>query len=310
MRTIRKAPHSGRNRAKTAFLVVAAVLVAAAAIVLYEVYGIPASTGVSIGAYKPEAGKAEISYISVGQSNCTLIRAGEEVILIDAGDADARDTIENYLKKCCFREIEYIIVTHPHTDHIGSAADILQDFKVDEIIVGVIPDSLVPTNTTFQRFNKAVANSGARISYFGAGDSVELPTGRLDFYGPVSLDGCEDLNDCSLVFTYTLGDTVFMFTGDVKTGFEQRMVEKGGLPKADVLEVAHHGSKYSNSAEFLAAVDPRWAVISCGENNSYHYPHPSALTRLRDAGATVLRTDTDGTIVFTTDGSAVALSEG
>lgn len=117
-----------------------------------------------------------------------------------------------------------------------------------------------------------------------------------------------DLNDYSIVLRVEFGSKSFLFTGDADTKSENEQLEKGLSLKADVLKVGHHGSRTSSAQRYLDAIAPSYAVISLGTGNTYGHPHSEAMTRLLGTGAVIYRTDLNGTIIFTTDGSKISVS--
>ena len=136
---------------------------------------------------------------------------------------------------------------------------------------------------------------------------LSLGAAELEFYS-VENAAFEDLNDCSLVCRVTCGTKRFLFTGDLSEAGEQAMLSAGYNLAADVLKAGHHGSSHSTTPEFLAAVSPDYAAVSCGALNDYGHPAERTLRALHDAECAVYRTDLDGTILFETDGSGITVT--
>jgi len=239
---------------------------------------------------QPNNDLLRISFIDVGQGDCILIKTAEgNNILIDSGSLESKDKVLNYLEFENVDEIEYAFFTHPHADHIGAADEILKSIEIKNVY---IPNAV----TTTQVYNRMLdelekhesvvqAKSGQKISF----DGIEI-----DILSPIK-DEYNDLNKYSIVMKLTYGKNSFLLTGDATSENEVEMLEKGLDLKADILKIGHHGSNTSTSSEFLTAVAPEVAVISCGVNNRYGHPHQETLEKLKDIDT--YRTDQGGTII-------------
>ncbi|MDD4189181.1 MAG: ComEC/Rec2 family competence protein [Eubacteriales bacterium] len=250
-----------------------------------------------------ETGVLKVHYIDVGQADCTLIKTDSAVMLIDGGNTDDSAKITGYLRNNGVEKIDIVIATHPHEDHIGGLAEIIRKFEIGKIYM---PKAQANT-AAYERLLRAVQEKGLKITTAKAGTVFELDHDtKCEIYSPIK-DMYEEINSYSVVLKMTYGHTTFLFTGDIGTDGEFEMMEAGFNLNADVLKVAHHGSKYSSSEEFLKAVTPEYAIIFVGANNDYYYPHEKAMERLD--GAKVYRTDLSGTIVITSDGEALSIKE-
>ncbi len=237
-----------------------------------------------------------VHYISVGQGDATAINFPDgSIMLIDAGPNDSISTLSTYLTDKVFNNqrdkvIDYFILTHADADHISGAVRILHDFNVRTIYMPVIEsDSNTYTNlVTYIEENKL-------HSEVISANSFELDSCKVDIIEP--LDRASTNNTCPLVRIEYRG-TSFLFTGDIDSSAERAFVELyGELLDVDILKVAHHGSAYSTSSEFLTIVTPDYAIISVGKN-SYGHPSEDVLGRLTDIGANTYRTDESGNIMF------------
>ncbi len=244
----------------------------------------------------------QVHFISVGQGDSELIKlpTGENV-LIDAGDTKCGDYLVNYIKSQGVEEIDMAIATHPHSDHIGSMRDIIENFKVNHIMM---PDFDYDTMTYTNLLYSIEENNVDRIvgKY---GDTFEEGEAYFEVLGPVQQ--YEDANNISLVIMMTYGDNKFLFTGDQEKEAEKDVISMGYNLEADVLKVGHHGSKTSSSQEFLDAVKADIAVIEVGEGNDYGLPKDEVVMRIARSGATVYRTDQSGNIVVSSDGSNLSI---
>ncbi len=306
-RSKKRKKHRGpRGPAFTTFRVTVGIIIAAA-VVLGLLYSGVLKNRLGLKPYKePAAPDADTSvrFIDVGQGDCTLAVSKGVSLLIDSGEEDEQNRVITYLEALGIKKLDYIIVTHPHSDHMGEMSDIIDRFGAGEFIMPRLPDELVPTIYSYEKMLKSLAAKDIRItasedSTFTAGDfTVELFT-------PSAVS--DNLNNCSTVVKLTHGGNSFLITGDCEREEEQQLILKGCGLGADVLKVGHHGSATSSSAEFLAAVRPVYAVISCSADNSYGHPAASTLLRLKTVAREVLITSERGTVTFVSDGKGLSV---
>lgn len=245
------------------------------------------------------ADKMYVSFIDVGQGNCTLLRCGGKAILVDSGEVGAAQTVINYIKNLGIDELNCVLVTHPHTDHMGAMTKILYEFKIDDLIMPEIPEEIIPTNKTYEKFLTAVSDNAGNVIAAKPGETYSYGEMTLEIFAP--LRDYDNLNDMSAVSRISYGDTSVMFTGDATTTVEKELLKKNINYSATVLNVGHHGSKTSSSEAWLRAVNPKYAVICCGVNNDYGHPHSLITKRLEEFGIEYFETDLLGTIVFESD---------
>ncbi len=247
-----------------------------------------------------ELGEVEYHFIDVGQGDSTLIRTPLGDILIDAAENSAEEDLKNYLDLCGVDTLYYAVFTHPDSDHIGGADMILAEYEVQNVIK---PD-FEKTTKVYTRMMEAIAAEGCPVYDALPGQTYSL--GEFDMF-IISPDPNADLdsNNSSIVIKATWGDTAAMLTGDAEKPAEESILKNFTPDRlgATLLKMGHHGSRTSSTEEWLAAVSPNIAVISCGLNNSYGHPHAEALARIKPyVGDEIYRTDKLGTIVFVTDG--------
>lgn len=243
----------------------------------------------------------EVHFLNVGQGDATLIRCGAHAMLIDAGGEDDTEPVLNYiLNKQGLTELDYVIGTHPHEDHIGSLDEVIKAVEVSEVM---LPDVTTNTNT-FMEVLTAIDEKGLEILVPEPGETYELGDASFTVIAPNDSYG-DELNDWSIGIKLTYGDTSFVFTGDAEADAEKDIVASGADLQADVWKAAHHGSDTSNSEAILEAVHPDYAVISCGQNNNYGHPHEEVLERFRQHDIQVFRTDQQGTITAYSDGARI-----
>ena len=247
----------------------------------------------------------EIHFLDVGQGDCTIVQCDGETMVIDGGPGGSNDKVYSYIRRTLkLRHVDYIVSTHPHVDHVHGLATVLNVTQVDLILTPVLEwDS-----KAFNNMLKYAKRQGTPIVVPNEGDTLQLggATVTILHCWPEAIDEGRT-NDSSIVLRIDYGVTSYLFTGDAENWSEYMMIDSGMNLKANVLRVAHHGSQYSSTEEFLKAVQPEYAVISVGKDNTYGHPTETVLARLGKIGAKVLRTDLLGTIVMKSDGNSVTL---
>lgn len=259
-----------------------------------QAFASPAKTA---GPVTPQ--KMEVHYINVGQGDSTLIKCGNQAALIDAGDDSKGTLIQNYLKKQGIKKLDYLILTHPDTDHIGGAPVIITKFDIDKVFVS----NYEKDNKAYQKLIQALDNKRLKCSTPEAGTGYPLGTATLTILAPN--DEYDNPNDSSIALMVQNGSNKFLFSGDAGEDAEADILSNKMDVSADVYKAGHHGSKFSTSQDFFNAVSPTYAVISCGEGNAYGHPHAETLNTFRMNGVDVYRTDEDGTIIATSDGEDI-----
>ena len=249
---------------------------------------------------KPE-GTLEVHYIDVGQGDATLIKCGSHAMLIDGGNNNKGTTVQLYLKKQGVESLDYVIGTHPDADHIGGLDVIVYKYNCEKVIM---PDYEKDTRT-YQELVDVIHDKNMKITYPVVGDQYALGEAKFTIIAPNSNSYGGNANDYSVAILLEYGKNRFLFTGDAEEASETEMLSNGIELSADVYKVAHHGSRSASTQEFLNAVRPKYAVISCGEGNSYGHPHAEVLNRLRSMGVEVFRTDEQGSIIASSDGENI-----
>jgi competence protein ComEC len=245
-----------------------------------------------------------VHFINVGQGDSIYIKApnGED-ILIDGGNKDGSDVVA-YLKKQKVKDIEFMIATHPDADHIGGLDEVLKAFPVKNVYAPKVSR----TSQAYKDFLTAVKNKKLTIKTAKADVTLPIKGVTAKFVGPVKSYSKSELNDWSAVLKITYGKKSFLFTGDAEAKAEADMVKAKKDLRADVLKVGHHGAKTSTSTTLLKAVKPTYAVISVGKNNSYGHPTSEVLNRLKSYKVNIFRTDKQGTIIATTNGTTLSFN--
>ena len=250
----------------------------------------------------PSNGNLRVNYIDVGQGDSEFIEfPNGETMLIDAGTNESGQTVVNYIKSLGYTSVDYVIGTHPHEDHIGGLDDVINSFDIGKIYM-----PKVTTDTkTFEDVLDAVENKNLTINTAKSGVVItETDDFSVKIVAPVS-EQYDDLNNYSAVVKVSYKDNSFLFTGDAEELSENQITDD---ISADVLKAGHHGSSTSSSDKFLDRVCPSTVVISCGEDNSYGHPHKETIENLNSRNIKYYRTDINGTVVATSDGSTITFT--
>lgn len=255
----------------------------------------------SQGIYLPAEEDLTAYFFDVGQADATLLVSRGEAMLIDAGNRDDAQFITGYLAELGIERLKYMVFTHPHEDHIGSGEAVLSQVTVDMVYMLDGYDEGIEGS-----LRQAVEQAGINVEAPKPGDTAQLGECGIEFLGPVS--DSDDENDMSICLRIDHGQNSMLFTGDAGSGPEHEMIESGATLEADLLQAGHHGSSTSNSYYFLREVNPRYVVISCGEDNMYGHPHEETLSRFNDLGAEVFRTDLQGTVIAVDDGEEITFN--
>ena len=242
----------------------------------------------------------KVYFLDVGQADSILIENNNEYMLIDAGNNNDGQLLVNYFKELNITKFKYIIGTHPHEDHIGGLDDIINNFNVEKIY---IPD-VITTTKTFENVLDAIENNNLTYNIPKIDETMTVGKAKLT----VLYTGTDasDLNNASIVLKMNYGNISFLFTGDTTEKTEKILVNKN--IKTDILKVAHHGSQYSSTDNFLDKANPSYAIISVGKNNTYNHPEEKTLSRLNQRNIKTYRTDKLGTILITSNGSKIDIT--
>lgn len=289
----------------------------------------------------PSGGELQVHVLDVGpiDGDSILISVPNgKTVLIDAGDTSKGKNVVQALKRNNVQQIDYLIITHPHPDHMGGATEVFKIFRVVNVIDNGQQPAVPPTLAAQQKpaaqaltqkstsksprktssvtkfyddYQEALTKSGAQYAKAQAGTKLDLGGGAfLTILAPIEplftkeqvKTGGNEVNANSIVARLDYGSFSMLLPGDAEEQTEHRMVTKDLNLQAGILKVAHHGSKYATSNDFLNRVKPAIAVISCGEWNRYGHPSQPVLDRLRAANVKLYRTDLQGEITITTRG--------
>lgn len=248
-----------------------------------------------------------VTLLDVGQGDAILLQSPNgRTMLIDAGPEDAFDAIRAALRVYEIKQLDAVVATHPHADHIGSMADVLKRYPVGAFFTTDVPE----TTIVYEQMLRALQRNGCPVYNTASGMEIVWDDAvSVKVLNPIAGEPAEDANNASIVLRVCYGSTRFLLAADLESAGERRLLDTYGNDRlrADVLKVGHHGSDTSSCKAFLDAVHPSCAIISDGRNNAYGHPHPDVLNRLQAIGASVYRTDTDGVITLFSDGDTITI---
>ena len=246
--------------------------------------------------------EVRVTVLDVGQGDSIFIELPDNrCMLIDSGESEYGDTVADYISSAGYKKIDYLVATHPHTDHIGGMKKAVTSFDIGKIYM---PRASADTKT-FEKLLKAIDDKGLRINTAKAGVSILAEDNlSIDIIAPNS-ESYEELNNYSAVIKLTYGKVKFLFMGDAEKESEGEITAD---VSADFVKVGHHGSKTSSGEEFVSRVGARVAAVSVAEENDYNLPNEATLSRWRQSGAEVMMTKDKGNIVAETDGESLTVN--
>lgn len=250
-------------------------------------------------------GTIEIHVLDVGNADCILVRQGETTMLIDAGEKGDSDEILEYFRYHGIKKLDVIVATHAHADHVGSMAKIIRTLPVGQMVLAYMPEKHTPTSATYISMLEALDEHEVPVVEAEPGLGFTLGSAYVQVLAPIEEDA--DANAMSVVTYLTFGEKHFLFMGDAEKDVEKQILKAGYPIKADAIKVGHHGSKTASTVDFLRRVDPDYAIVTCGEKNSYGHPHPEALGRLANQDVEIYRSDLHGNLLFTSDGETITV---
>ena len=247
-----------------------------------------------------KSAKMEVHFIDVGQGDAILVKADGHNLLIDAGGNDDEKAIVAYLKAQHIKKLDYVIATHPHEDHIGGLDKVIDSFAIQTFLM---PEK-ENTTKTFEDVLDALIKKDMSVTAPETGKKYLLGKASFTIIAPNGTYG-DTLNNWSIGIKLVNGKNSFILCGDAETEAEQGILAGKNDLKADVLKIDHHGSDSATNEEFLDAVDPKSAVISCGVDNKYGHPAKDTLQKIKDREIELFRTDKQGTVIAKSDGAKI-----
>lgn len=245
-----------------------------------------------------------IHFIDVGEGDSTfIVLPSGENILIDVGGPPAGPKITQYLKSLDIKEINYLIFTHPHYDHIGGIFCLLSGFNVRNFYDNGLNDS---GSDIYRDYIKLTRRDISKYKILRAGESLQFNDIRIEILNPL-LPPTGSPNTDSIVLRVIYQEISILLTGDMDQVGERRLLNLKTDLTGQIIKVAHHGDNDSTSDDFLKSVKPKGAIISVSEVDIYERPHPAVINRLKQAGTRIYRTDLNGSIILRTDGKTYSI---
>ena len=243
----------------------------------------------------------KVHYLDVGQGDSIFVELpNNETMLIDAAESYQSENIINYLKNLNYQKIDYVIGTHPHTDHIGGLKNIINTFEIGKIYMPKVGS----TTKTYESLLMAIKDKNLKINTAKAGTSIiDTDALKINILAPNNSTYTE-LNNYSVVTKITYGTTKFLFMGDAEKLSENEIKEN---VTADVIKIGHHGSNTSSSIDFIKKVNAKYGIISVGLNNKYNLPKEETITNWENYGTKIYLTSTNGTIRASSDGTNIKI---
>lgn len=259
----------------------------------------------AIEGVKPIESEFAVYFLDVGQSDCTIVICDDEVLMIDCGTYNQLNTIRQSMHTLKIDKIDYMLITHQHDDHMGSASEIIDDFTVKNFIMPKLTQSNNVDSKSYKNLINTVNDNN--INKIPAQDckSFMLGDALVEILSPSVQSN--NLNNMSVVLKITYGDTEFLFQGDAESKVENDLIYSDYDIDVDVLKIGHHGSNTSSSEKYIDKSSPEIAIVSSGYGNNYGHPNGAVLNRLEKENVSIFITSLDGDIVVASDGESITV---
>ena len=238
-----------------------------------------------------------IHMIEVGQAESFLLTQGNQTALIDCGKLLTGRKVVSYLKKLGITKIDYLIITHPHEDHIGGMFQVLDNFEIGIIIFPKVDEKQIE-HLWYKILMYKIEKEKYQIKYAQKGDVYNIQDATFEVIAAETEVG-ENINNYSIVSKVSFGEIDIIMTGDAEKEVEEEILKSGVNIDAEILKIGHHGSRTSTTEQFLDAISPEFALISCKKGNDYNHPVKSTMNRLEERDIEVYRTDECGNVIIT-----------
>lgn len=291
---------AGKRKAKTKSKLNSLIFIALA--VLLAVFGVSRTDFSSDGSLTLDDGNIAVYFVDVGQGNCTVIRSGNEGVLIDAGEREYSSKVLTFLEENGITRLRYAIASHPHSDHIGAMPAVLDKLDADEIFLPYIADKYAPTSKTYINLLSTVDEMNIKAEFLDENKTLDFNGVKIEILTPV--EQTNSYNNMSLITKIEYGDMSALILADAENK-EINSVMKANRSfdfSSYVIMLGHHGSNTSLNETLLTKSDSEIAIISCGKDNSYGHPHKEVTDYLEETDTEYYRTDESGTVSLITDG--------
>lgn len=253
----------------------------------------------------------QIHFIDVGNADSSLIIfPNNKTMLIDAGENDDEEKVVNYLQQCGISTINYLVGTHPHSDHIGSLDAVIKNFYIENIYMPKIPEKYTPSTKTYNDVLNAINDKNLKIHSPKINETINVAqSAQITFLNTPEEVISEEMNDYSIVLNISYNGFKITFTGDIEKSGEEEILNNFMQEelRTNLLKVAHHGSGTSSSSRWIRTLHPEYVFIPCGINNKYGHPHPNIIERFLQNNSAIYRSDENGNVIFVTDGYDVQI---
>lgn len=239
----------------------------------------------------------ELHFIDVGMGDAMLLICDGEAMIIDSGNVGYGPIVVDYARSCGVDSLKYLLVTHGHADHVGGMPEIIDAFPFETMFLFDVPCSEEP----YKKMLSIIDERKIETVRPEVGSKYNLGSGYFTILTP-SKEDKSNLNNNSIGIKFVYGERSFLLLGDIQSGVENQLLKSGEDLKADVWKANHHGSNAGCTKKFIEAVQPQYIVIMVGKNNKYGYPDASNVSRMKKNCEALLRTDENGSVVFTSDG--------
>ncbi len=244
--------------------------------------------------------------LDVGQSDCTIIKCDEKVMMIDTGTSNQLFRIITAFFALDIDKIDYMVITHQHDDHMSGAIELIEHYNVVNILMPKLSDINSVDSKMYSNLIKSIADNDVNPIAVSSGASFDFGSSFFEILAPMTQD--KELNNMSVVLKITYGNTSFLFQGDSEQSVEKQILNSDYDISADVIKLGHHGSKTSSFGPYLDAVNPKYAIISCNSDNNYGHPNLKVIDTLYEKNITPYITSLKGNIIITSDGKEVVIS--
>ena len=288
---------------KTFNIIIVLLLIAIGSIFTYkEIKVLYKSTKEEKKVYKEKNNDLEIYFFDVGQADSILLKEKGNSILIDTGNKlDAPNLISFLEDDLKINKISMVVGTHPHEDHIGGMSEIIKEIPIDTILM----PNVISTSKTFEILLDTIDELNYKITVPKVNQIFDFDNLKIQII--YTGKNNKNLNDSSIIIKAEYLNNSFLFMGDASKKIEEKILNKD--ISSDVIKIGHHGSSYSTSISFLNKVNPKYAVIEVGKNNNYGHPNQVTLNNLKEKNIKIMRTDLDGTIKITSDGTNIKIDK-
>ncbi len=290
------------NKRRNKFMVTAIITVVIFAVLLYAVKNPYAFQKLTNQGRNFDTSQDFVKFIDVGQGDCALIYSNGYSALIDVGLPNTSNDLSADISDCNITELDVVVVSHLHSDHVGGLIQIADNFEIENLIMPPLLDNSISAAKSGKDI--AIKNGSA---FYEAKQGMNFNIGEFEITLLSDFTDRSNENNRSLFVMAEINGIRFLFTGDAETKMESLLLNENLDLDCDVLKVSHHGSNTSSSKAFLDAVTPEYSVISVGEDNIYSHPHKTTLASLKDADSEIYRTDQSGDITFNIDGKKIKI---